>query len=133
MIWEIEQGGGLTGPQIGRGGDLTHADLSPDAEFFERYDYFVLPVCQVPPFDLNQQSIAEINGIKMETYRLDEVLLLHIDYRGIQPISVPAGFPRTAAGRHANCRASSREWPLLQMAYAFEQATECGKRRPPLE
>jgi amidase len=53
---------------------------------------------------------------------------------GAPSISVPCGFSAGGlpvglqiVGRHR------REFELLQMAYAFEQATACWKRRPDLE
>ncbi len=37
-------------------------------QFFERYDYFVLPVTQVAPFDVTSPYPTQIAGTPMTTY-----------------------------------------------------------------
>ncbi len=37
-------------------------------EFFERYEYFILPVTQVEPFDVNTPYPTEIAGTKMTSH-----------------------------------------------------------------
>jgi amidase len=34
----------------------------------QNYEFLVLPVSQVPPFDVKQRYVTEINGETMETY-----------------------------------------------------------------
>jgi len=36
--------------------------------FMETYEFLILPVSQVPPFDVKERWVKEINGVKMETY-----------------------------------------------------------------
>lgn len=38
------------------------------AMFFEHYDFFVLPVTQVEPFDLSTECPMIVTGEKMPTY-----------------------------------------------------------------
>ena len=72
-----------------------------------------------------------INGIKMETY-LDWMLsCYYISVTGHPAISVPCGFTPEGlpvgvqiVGRHQS------EFSVLQLAYAFEQATEFWKQKP---
>ena len=99
--------------------------------FFEKYDYFVLPVTQVPAFDLAQPYITEIEGVKMETYIDWMKSCYFISITGLPAISVPAGFTPEGlpvglqiVGRHRG------EWSVLEMAHGFEQAAGFGKRRP---
>ena len=71
-------------------------------QFFERYDYFVLPVTQVAPFDVNVPYPTQIAGTPMATYIDWMRSCWYITFMSNPAISVPAGF--TASG----CRSGSR-------------------------
>src|SRR6185295_1734717 len=93
-------------------------------QFMERYDYFVLPTVQVPPFSINQAYPTEIEGVAMETYIDWMKSCYYISILGNPAISVPCGFTSEGlpiglqiVGRHRD------DWGLLQMAHAFETAT----------
>ena len=101
--------------------------------FFERYDYFVLPVTQVSPFDVNTPYPTEIAGQPMATYLDWMRSCWYVSFMANPAISVPAGFTPSGlpvglqiVGRHRDERS------VLQIAHAFEQATRHGLRRPPL-
>ena len=101
--------------------------------FFERYTYFVLPVTQVEPFDVNTAYPKEISGTAMTTYIDWMRSCWYVTMMANPAISVPAGFSATGlpvglqiVGRHRD------EWSVLQIAHAFEQATGHGKRLPRL-
>jgi len=61
-------------------------------EFFERFDYFVLPVTRVLPFDVDTHYPTSIAGVGMS----DSVDWMHscwyITLMGNPAISVPGGF-----------------------------------------
>jgi amidase len=131
VIWEVERGAKLTGPQISRAEVLKTQLFHRMRVFFEKYDYFVLPVTQVPPFDLHQPYPTEVAGQKMETYIDWMKSCYYISITGYPAISVPAGFTPEGlpvglqiVGKHRN------EWGILQLAHAFEQATKFGEKRP---
>ena len=68
VIWNIEQGQKLTGPQIGRA-EVKRTELYHRVrEFMQTHEFLICPVNQVPPFDINQQWVQEINDVKMDTY-----------------------------------------------------------------
>src|SRR5205823_11140601 len=99
--------------------------------FMEAHDFIVLPVAQVPPFDVKQPYVTEIQGKKMASYIDWMKSCYFISTIGNPAISVPAGFTPDGlpigiqiVGRHR------QEWSVLQLAYAFEQATRFGERRP---
>jgi amidase len=93
----------------------------------------ICPVNQVPPFDVTQRYITEINGVQMETY-IDWMRSCYfITVIGLPAISVPCGFTPEGlpvgvqiVGRHQD------ELGVLQLAYAFEQATQFWQQRPPV-
>jgi amidase len=92
-------------------------------QFFERYEFFVLPTVQVPPFDVEQPYPTEVAGVKMDTYIDWMKSCYYISVAGNPAISVPCGY--TADGLPIGLQIVTRhhdDWGLLQMAHAFEQA-----------
>ncbi len=133
VIWNIEQGEKLTAR------DVAHAERSRAAlyervrVFMEDRPFLVLPVTQVPPFDVSQPYVTEINGVRLPTYIDWMRVCSDITVTGHPAISVPCGFTDDGlpvglqiVGRHQD------DWGVLQLAHAFEQATGVGKRRPPV-
>lgn len=133
VVWNIEEGAKLSGPQIGRAEKQRTLLYHRVREFMERYEFLVLPVSQVPPFDVRQPYVTEINGVAMETYLDWMRSCSYVSVTGLPAISVPAGFTPEGlpvgvqiVGRHQD------ELGVLRLAYAFEQATRVGERRPAL-
>lgn len=131
VIWNIEEGTKLTGAQIGRAEKKRTELYRRIRQFLDRYEFLILPVSQVPPFDVKQRYVTEINGVKMATY-LDWMRSCYfISITGLPAISVPCGFTPEGlpigvqiVGRHHD------DWGVLQLAHAFEQATGFWRRRP---
>ena len=133
VIWNIEEGAKLTGPQIGRAEKKRTALYHRVREFMEQYEFLILPVSQVPPFDVKQRYVTEINGVQMETYLDWMRSCYYISVTGLPAISVPCGFTPEGlpvgvqiVGRHQD------DFGVLQLAHAFEQATRVGLQRPAL-
>ena len=131
--FEVAQAERLTGADLGRAMARQARMHEQSRQFFERYDYFVLPVTQVSPFDLNTPYPTAIAGTPMETYIDWMRSCWYVTFMANPAMSVPAGFTPSRlpvgiqiVGRHRD------EWSVLQLAYAFEQATQHGKRKPPL-
>ena len=103
------------------------------SSFFAEYDVLVMPVSQVPPFPADQEFPTSINGGRWRRY-LDWMRSAYfITVTGCPAISVPAGF--TPSGLPVGIQIvapHNQERRLLEVAYAFEQATRFGERRPPL-
>ena len=99
--------------------------------FMERYEFLICPVSQVPPFDVEQRYVTEINGVKMETFIDWMKSCYFITATGHPSISVPGGF--TADGLPVGVQIVGRyrdDLGVLQLAHAFEQATQTWRRMP---
>jgi aspartyl-tRNA(Asn)/glutamyl-tRNA(Gln) amidotransferase subunit A len=95
-------------------------------EAFERYDALVTPTSPVVPFKLGEKLEDPI-----QMY-LSDICTLPVNIAGIPAISVPAGFAdNLPVGMQIMGRPFSEE-TLLRIAFAYEQATDWHKRRPPL-
>ena len=134
VIWNIEEGRQLTGPRLGEAARAWSALLDRVRRFFERYDFLVLPVSQVPPFDVDQPYVTEIDGVRMETYLDWMSSCAHISVLGLPAISVPCGF--TDDGLPVGVQIVGRQHDdlsVLRLAHAFEQLNGAGLRRPPID
>ncbi|MFE9442135.1 amidase [Streptomyces sp. NPDC006602] len=133
VVWNIEEGRGLTGPDLGRAQLLQTALYHRVREFFETYDLLLLPVSQVAPFDIRLPYPASVDGTAMETY-LDWMRSAYlISVTGCPALSVPAGF--TPQGLPVGLQVVGphrQDWAVLQAGYAIEQVTRTGEHRPPV-
>jgi amidase len=131
VVWNIEQGIPLSGLEVSRAQAQRAALFQRVRKFFERYDFLLLPVSQVVPFPIEVQWVREINGIEMKTY-IDWMKSCSLITLTEHPaMSVPCGF--TAQGLPVGVQIVGRfrrEIEVLQLGYAFEQATRWGERRP---
>jgi amidase len=131
--FEVDQAERAGGAAVSRALARQARMFDQSRAFFEGYTYFVLPVTQVEPFDVNTAYPTEISGTAMTTYIDWMRSCWYVTMMANPAISVPAGFSATGlpvglqiVGRHRD------EWSVLQIAHAFEQATAHGKQRPRL-
>jgi amidase len=129
--WHVEEGRKLTGPYLARVEAKRTALFQRLCGFKNEFDYFILPVNQVLPFDVNVHYPTEIAGTKMENYIAWMKSAYYISAAGNPAMSVPCAFSQSGlpigiqiVGRHHD------DWGVLQLGYAFEQVTSVGKRRP---
>jgi len=133
IIWNVDQGKKLTGPQLGRA-EIKRTELYHRVrKFMEIHEFMVCPVNQVPPFDIKQRWPEEINGVKMDTYIDWMKSCYFITVTGLPAISVPCGFTSDGlpvgiqiVGRHQD------DLGVLQLAHAFEKATGLWQKHPPV-
>lgn len=131
VIWNVEEGMKLTGPQIGRAERKRTELYHRFRQFMEKYEFLILPVSQVPPFDVKLRYVTEINGVKLETYLDWMRSCYYITVTGSPAISVPCGF--TPEGLPVGVQIVGRhqaDWSVLQLAHTFEQATGFWRQRP---
>jgi amidase len=130
ILWEVERGSKLSAADVARAHSLRSAAWDRMRIFQEKYEYFITPTVQVLPFDVNQPYPTEIDGVKMSTYIEWQKSCILISALENPAISVPCGFTQELpvglqiVGRHRD------EWSVLQLAYAFEQATNMARRKP---
>ncbi len=131
VIWNAEQGLDLTGPQLARAEAKRTEIYHRMREFMNTYEFFILPVNQVVPFSVDLDYPREINGVKMNTYIDWQKTAYFISAMGNPAISVPAGFTDSGLPVGVQIVGGHRQdLAVLQMAYAFEQATQFGLKRP---
>jgi len=121
ILWEIDRGERLTASDIAwaeaKRTELYHRMRT----FMDRYEFFVLPTVQVPPFGVEEPYPTEIEGRAMETYIDWMKSCYYISIVGNPAISVPCG--TTPEGLPVGLQIVARhrdDWGLLQMARAFE-------------
>lgn len=131
VLWNIEQGRTLTGPELGKIQQRRTALFHKVRQFFDKYDFLVAPVSQVPPFDVSTPFVREINGVSMETYIDWMKSCYFVTATGMPAISVPAGF--TPSGLPVGIQIIGgfrRDVELLRLAHAFEQRTLVAENLP---
>jgi len=95
-------------------------------EAFEKYDALVTPTSPTVPFKLGEKMDDPV-----QMY-LSDVCTLPINIAGLPAISIPAGF---ADGLPIGLQIIGKpfdEETILHIAYAYEQATDWHKRKPPV-
>lgn len=133
VIWNTEEGLRLSGLDVARAEQQHTVIFRRVQAFFETYEFLVLPVSQVPPFDVRQPYPTEIEGAAMETYIDWMKSCYYITVTGHPAISVPCGF--TPEGLPVGVQIVGRyrdDFGVLQLAHAFEQATGFWRQRPPI-
>ncbi|MCU0870614.1 MAG: amidase [Burkholderiales bacterium] len=133
VIWNIEQGRALGGPDIARAERARTALFHRMRSFFERYDYLVCPVAQVAPFPIDTEYPTTVDGTPMTTYIEWMRSCSRISATTLPALSVPAAFD--AAGLPVGLQIVGRwhdDFGVLQLGHAFEQTAGMSAFHPPL-
>jgi len=131
-IFEIESGLKLTAFDISAALSVRTAWYQAVREFFEKYDYFIVPTAQLFPFDVDLDWPHEIAGKKMETYHEWMKCVLPITMSGCPALAVPAGFGNEGLPIGIQIVGPLHsEVACLQLAYAYDTATRWSTTRLP--
>ncbi len=131
--WNVAQGRILSAGQISRTEAKRTELFHRVREFLKHYEYLLLPTAQLPPFPIEWEYPREIAGIAMNTYIDWMMTCAYITVTGLPAISVPCGF--TADGLPVGLQIVGRpraDSAVLQLAYAFQEATRIYEQRPPV-
>lgn len=129
--FEVERAERTTAADVGRAWARQALMYEQVRAFFERYDYFVLPVTQVSPFEVALTYPTAVDGVAMTSYIDWMRSCWYVSFMACPAIAVPGGF--TKGGLPVGLQIVARhrdDWSVLQLAHAFEQATQYGRRRP---
>ena len=131
--WNVEEGRRRSAEDVARAEGLRTQIFQRMRRFLETYDFLVCPVNQLAPFPAEMEWPREVAGRKMGNYLDWMKSCYYISVTAHPCISVPAGF--TPAGLPVGIQIVGRyrdDFGVLQLAHAFEAATEIWKRRPEL-
>ncbi len=131
IIWNIEAGLKLSGQDVSKAVQLQNRLFARMHDFMQQYEFMLCPVSQLPPFDINQPYVTEINGQQFETYIDWMRSCYYVSVTGHPAASVPCGF--TPDGLPVGIQIVGRyrdEFGVLQLAHAIEQATGFWKQHP---
>jgi len=130
--WEVENGLRLSAEAVWRASEVRSAWYTTVIPLFDRYEVLLLPSAQLFPFDVQMTWPHEIAGRTMGTYHRWMEVVIGATMAGLPAISVPAGFSATGLPMGLQIIGAPRsDMSVLQLAYAYEQATEWVQRRPP--
>jgi amidase len=131
VIWNVEEGRRRSAEDVARAEVLRSQLFHRMRVFLEKHDFLVCPVNQLPPFPVTTEWPREVAGVKMTNYLDWMKSCYYITITAHPAISVPAGFTKEnlpvgiqIVGRYRD------DFGVLQLAHAFEQATQAWKRRP---
>ena len=133
IIWNAEQGMRLTALDVKKAEERRTALYARMAEFMSGYDYVMLPVTSVPPFSADLEYPTTVAGQPLTNYLEWMSPCSSITVTGLPAISIPAGFDQDGLPTGLQIVGRQRaDFSVLQMAYAFEQATQYWRKRPAL-
>jgi amidase len=133
VAWNVERGRALRGEDVARALALRTEAFHRMRVFLEAHDVLALPVAQVVPFPVEVEWPQQVAGTPLPHYVAWLRSCSRITVVGCPAIAVPGGF--TPEGLPVGLQLVGRpggEHALLRVAYAFEQATRHGLRRPPV-
>jgi len=128
IVWNVGEGMKLKGEDIHKAERERTTLFRRVMQMMQEVEFLVLPVSQVPPFDIADEYVKEIEGQKMHTYIDWMQSCYFISCTGLPAISVPYGFTPEGlpvgiqiVGRH------HQDFSVLQLAHAFQQAATGSK------
>ena len=131
-IWEVEAGLTLTATEIHLASVTRSAWYQAIRQLFATHDYLVLPSAQVFPFAAEQHWPDSIDGKPMDTYHRWMEVVIAGTMSGCPVAAVPAGFNKAGLPMGLQIIGKAQaDLAVLQLAFAYEQATQWVQQRPP--
>jgi amidase len=130
--FEVESGQKLSAYEVFDASVARSAWYQAVRAFYERYDYFILPAGQVFPFDASLDWPKQIAGKTMDTYHRWMEVMIPVTLAAAPGLAVPAGFGANGLPMGLQITGPNHsELALLQLAYAYDEATQWVRKRPP--
>ncbi len=95
LVWNIEKGMALTAKEIGKAEVKRGQIYQRMVSFFEDYDLLLCPTTIVPPFNVEQRYIDEVNDYKFNNYVDWLAITFAITLTSCPALSLPCGFTST--------------------------------------
>ncbi len=132
FVWEVEGGAALSADDVARASRERARYYGAVLAAFERFDFLVLPTAQVFPFAATTHWPKEIAGRQMDTYHRWMEVVVPGTLSGCPVAAVPAGFGERGLPMGLQIIGPRyRDFAVLQMAFAYEQATRWNLQHPP--
>jgi amidase len=129
-IWEIEQSQKYSAQDVYLASAKRSAWYKAMMQLFENHDYLLLPASQVMPFDAKMDWPKKIAGCAMDTYHRWMEVVIGPTMAGLPVLAIPAGtFKGLPIGLQLIGKPQG-ELALLQLGYAWQQATPYSQQRP---
>jgi amidase len=130
--FEVESGEKLSAYDVFDASAVRSAWYQAVRTFFERYDYFVIPSGQVFPFDAGIDWPKTISGKTMDTYHRWMEVMIPVTMSNCPALTVPIGFNDRGLPMGLQIVGPNHgELACLQLAHAYDQATQWVTKRPP--
>lgn len=131
MIWEIENGQGLSAAEV-HAASLGRSEwYRYVAGLFERYDFLILPSAQVFPFDAGLDWPKTVGGRTMDTYHRWMEVVIGPTLAGLPAAAMPAGFGSNGLPAGIQIIGPARaDRDVLSLAARYEQVTDWLARHP---
>lgn len=131
-IWEVEHGIPLSALDVTRAAAARDRYYQAVQALFETYDYILAPSAQVFPFDKDTHWPAEVGGRTMDTYHRWMETVAPWSLTDLPVVGMPAGFDRRGLPMGVQLIGKDNaDLAVLQLAYAYEQATDWVAATPP--
>ena len=131
ILWNIKEGEQISGVQLGVIEKKRTNLYARVNDFMSQYDFWISPVVQVLPFDIDTPYVTEINGTKLSSYIDWMKSCSRVSVAGLPAVSVPCGFSSSGLPVGIQIIGGNRkDFEVLQLAHAFEQNTSAWQRRP---
>jgi len=131
-LWEFERCMKISGIDVRAASAVRGEWYQLVRQLFERFDHLLLPSAQVFPFDIATHWPKEIAGRKMDTYHRWMEVMIPITMSGCPAMGVPVGFGAQGLPMGMQIVGPHRaEQAVMQMAHAYDQATQWVTKRPP--
>jgi len=130
--WEVEGGLELTGADLAQAFAARTEWYHAVYKLFSHFDYLLMPSAQVFPFDAEVHWPKLINGVVMDTYHRWMEVVVPATLLDCPVIGMPVGFnPEGLSMGMQIIGKNHADFAVLQIAYAYEEATQWVQKRTP--